>query len=398
MSRSTSQSSTFRPPPAFGGTDKLTRLAWGTLLVLCGALFLDALDVSMMGVALPSIRTSLHMSTSSLQWVVSAYVLGYGGFLLLGGRAADLLGRRRVFLIALAVFIVASRPGRVRARRDAADRDPLHQGRQRRVHRARSSVDHHHDLRRGAGTQQGAVDLHRDRRDRVLARAGRSAGLLTEIGWRWVFFLPAPVALVTLVAGLRLVPRDVAARRASGSFDLSGAVSMTAAMLVLVFTLVEAPTAGWLSARTLGSLAASSLLFAAFVARERTRGRAARAARHPPFGLARAGEPRRDVAVRRLGRLPVHRHALSPAAPRLVGARHRARDLSGGRARGGGFATDGLADRAVRRLPSDRRRDDLGRGRLCALPADRAPLELRVRHAADVPAGRASVSRWRSAR
>ena len=75
----------------FGGTDKLTKLAWGTLLVLCGALFLDALDVSMMGVALPSIKSSLGMSTSSLQWVVSAYVLGYGGFLLLGGRAADLL-------------------------------------------------------------------------------------------------------------------------------------------------------------------------------------------------------------------------------------------------------------------------------------------------------------------
>lgn len=68
--------------PQFAGTDKLTKRAWGTLLVLCGALFLDALDISMMGVALPSIRTDLHMSTSSLQWVVSAYVLGYGGFLL----------------------------------------------------------------------------------------------------------------------------------------------------------------------------------------------------------------------------------------------------------------------------------------------------------------------------
>src|SRR2546428_8516972 len=67
------------------GSEGLTRRAWGTLLVLCGALFLDALDVSMIGVALPSIRSDLHMSTSSLQWVVSAYVLGYGGFLLLGG-------------------------------------------------------------------------------------------------------------------------------------------------------------------------------------------------------------------------------------------------------------------------------------------------------------------------
>jgi len=92
-------------------SEHLSRRAWGALLVLCGALFLDALDVSMIGVALPSIRTDLHMSTSSLQWVVSAYVLGYGGFLLLGGRAADLLGRRRVFLIALGVFVVASALG-----------------------------------------------------------------------------------------------------------------------------------------------------------------------------------------------------------------------------------------------------------------------------------------------
>src|SRR4051795_6235181 len=90
------------------GTGGLSRRAWGTLLVLCGALFLDALDVSMIGVALPSIRSDLDMSTSSLQWVVSAYVLGYGGFLLLGGRAADLFGRRRMFLISLAVFLVAS--------------------------------------------------------------------------------------------------------------------------------------------------------------------------------------------------------------------------------------------------------------------------------------------------
>src|ERR1700735_4113559 len=81
---------------------------WGILIVLCGALFLDALDVSMVGVALPSIRTDLGLSTASLQRVVSGYVLGYGGLLLLGGRAADLLGRRRVFLVALAVFAVVS--------------------------------------------------------------------------------------------------------------------------------------------------------------------------------------------------------------------------------------------------------------------------------------------------
>jgi MFS family permease len=81
------------------GTGRLSKAAWGALVVLCGAIFLDAMDVSSTGVALPSIREELDMSTSSLQWVVSAYVLGYGGFLLLGGRAAHLLGPRRMFQI-----------------------------------------------------------------------------------------------------------------------------------------------------------------------------------------------------------------------------------------------------------------------------------------------------------
>src|ERR671935_3046016 len=86
---------------------------WGLLAVLCGVLFLDGLDVSMVGMALPSIDSDLGLTTSQLQWIVSGYVLGYGGFLLLGGRAADLLGRRRVLLIALAVFTVASALGGV---------------------------------------------------------------------------------------------------------------------------------------------------------------------------------------------------------------------------------------------------------------------------------------------
>src|SRR5438445_3273212 len=81
---------------------------WGLLIAVCGAIFLDGLDVSMVGVALPSIQADLGLSTSALQWVVSGYILGYGGLLLLGGRAADLLGRRQVFLIAIAVFAVAS--------------------------------------------------------------------------------------------------------------------------------------------------------------------------------------------------------------------------------------------------------------------------------------------------
>ena len=118
-----------RPTRPSRGDSRWSPRLWGALILLCGVLFLDGLDVSMVGVALPSIGSELSMSTSSLQWVVSGYVLGYGGFLLLGGRTADLLGRRRVLLIALGVFAVASLLGGLVDDADAADRDPLHQGR-----------------------------------------------------------------------------------------------------------------------------------------------------------------------------------------------------------------------------------------------------------------------------
>jgi MFS family permease len=253
----------------FDGSGKLTRLAWGTLLVLCGALFLDALDVSMMGVALPSIRADLHMTTSSLQWVVSAYVLGYGGFLLLGGRAADLLGRRRVFLIALGVFVVASMLGGL-----ASDGTLLI------VTRFVKGMS-------AAFTAPAALSIitttfpegpARNKALSIFTATGATGfslglvigGLLTEIGWRWDFFLPAPVALVVLVAGFRLVPADGRLRQSARAVDVAGAVSMTASMLLLVFTLVEAPSAGWVSLRTLGSLAAAVVILAAFVIRERT--------------------------------------------------------------------------------------------------------------------------------
>src|ERR687889_1149238 len=97
--------------PPLSSTPKWDASVWGLMAVLCGVLFLDGLDVSMVGMALPSIESDLGLTTSQLQWIVSGYVLGYGGFLLLGGRAADLLGRRRVLLIALAVFTGASALG-----------------------------------------------------------------------------------------------------------------------------------------------------------------------------------------------------------------------------------------------------------------------------------------------
>jgi EmrB/QacA subfamily drug resistance transporter len=253
---------------SFGASDKLTRRAWGTLLVLCGALFLDALDVSMMGVALPSIQNDLDMSTSSLQWVVSAYVLGYGGFLLLGGRAADLLGRRRVFLIALGVFVVASMLGGL------AD-DGTFLIATRFVKGVSAAFTAPAAL--SIITTSFAEGPARNKALAIFTATGATGfslglvvgGLLTEIGWRWVFFLPAPVALTVLLAGWQLVPRDRIGLRTSRAFDLFGAVSMTGGMLLLVYTLVEAPDVGWISTRTLGSFVAVAAILTAFVIRER---------------------------------------------------------------------------------------------------------------------------------
>jgi MFS family permease len=241
---------------------------WGVLIVLGGALCLDALDVSMVGVALPSIRTSLGLSTSSLQWIVSGYVLGYGGLLLLGGRAADLLGRRRVFLAAVAAFAVLSLLGGL------------------------TSVP---GLLIGARFIKGVAAAFtapagmslltttfpegpmRNRAFSVYSAFGGSgfslglvlSGLLTAVSWRWTLLVPAPVALIVLAAGWWLIPRDArekgkaAAKRRS--FDLPGAFTVTLSMLLLVYTVVSAQQAGWASARTIGSFVLVAAGLAAFV-------------------------------------------------------------------------------------------------------------------------------------
>jgi MFS family permease len=244
---------------------------WGVLIVLGGALCLDALDVSMVGVALPSIRTALSLSTSSLQWIVSGYVLGYGGLLLLGGRAADLLGRRRVFLAALAAFAVLSLlggltsvPGLLIGARfvkgvAAAFTAPagmslltttFPEGPMR--NRAFSI----YSVFGGSGFSLGLV----------------LSGLLTAVNWRWTLLVPAPVALIVLAGGWWLIPRDARepgkAATARRSFDLPGALTVTGSMLLLVYTVVSAQQAGWASARTIGSFALVATGLAAFIAIE----------------------------------------------------------------------------------------------------------------------------------
>jgi MFS family permease len=237
---------------------------WGILVVLCGALFLDALDVSMVGVALPSIRHDLGLSTSSLQWVVSGYVLGYGGLLLLGGRAADLLGRRRVFLAALAVFAVASLFGGV-----------VNSGGLLIAARLVKGMAAAFTAPAGLSiiTTTFAEGPARNRALSIYSAFGAGgfslglvlSGLLTQVSWRWTLLLPAPVAAVVLVAAARLIPRGAPADRRGRRFDLPGAATVTAAMLLLVYAVVGAPQAGWASARTLGSFVAVAVLLGTFV-------------------------------------------------------------------------------------------------------------------------------------
>jgi MFS family permease len=255
---------TIAPAAEYRWTPRL----WGILVVLCGALFLDALDVSMVGVALPSIRADLGLSTSSLQWVVSGYVLGYGGLLLLGGRAADLLGRRRVFLAALGVFAVASLFGGLVSSGGLLIAARLIKG-MAAAFTAPAGLS--------IITTTFAEGPDRNRALSIYSAFGAGgfslglvlSGLLTEVSWRWTLLLPAPVSAVILVAAARLVPRDTAPDRQGRRFDLPGAGTVTAAMLLLVYAVVNAPQAGWASARTLGSFAAVVVLLTAFVTIER---------------------------------------------------------------------------------------------------------------------------------
>ena len=241
---------------------------WVILFVLCGALFLDALDVSMVGVALPSIRADLHLNTASLQWIISGYVLGYGGLLLLGGRAADLLGRRRVFLVALALFAVASLLGGLVSSAGLLIAARFIKG------------------VAAAFTAPAGLSLltttfpegpMRNRAISVYSAFGACgfslglvlSGVLTEVSWRLTLLVPAPATLIVLAAGIVLIPRTETASRAGRTFDLPGAVTITAAMLLLVYTVVDAQQAGWASARTVGSFAAVVVLVACFTTIEK---------------------------------------------------------------------------------------------------------------------------------
>jgi EmrB/QacA subfamily drug resistance transporter len=241
---------------------------WLVLVIVCLAQFMVVLDATVVNIALPSIQTGLHFSDADLQWVINAYTLVFGGFLLLGGRAADLLGRKRLFLAGVALFSVASLLNGL-----AQSSSMLIAGRALQglggalVSPAALSIL----MTSFPGTQERTKAL--GVWSAIVAGGAASGlllgGVLTDLlSWEWIFFINVPVGVLAVAAALRFVPesRDESAHRA---FDLAGATTVTTGLVALVYGIVKAQEYGWGSTRTMGTLALAALLLAAFVAIER---------------------------------------------------------------------------------------------------------------------------------
>src|SRR5437660_7818841 len=237
---------------------------WGALAVIVAAPFMVVLDVAIVNVALPSIKTDLHFSQESLQWVITAYSILFGGALLLGGRLADILGRRRLFMLGLVVFTVSS----------------LLDG----VAWSEGSLIAFRSLQ-GLGAallSPAALSIltttFREGRERNLALgiwgaasgSGGAAGVLlggaltSGLSWSWIFFINVPVG--ALVIGLSpWLLRESRAELEHRHFDFFGAASITGGVMLLVYAMTRATQHGWATAETIGLLAASALLVVAFV-------------------------------------------------------------------------------------------------------------------------------------
>jgi EmrB/QacA subfamily drug resistance transporter len=237
------------------------------LALVCAVAFLDFADASIVNVALPSIRQDLHFSVQNLQWVLSGYLLTYGGFMLLGGRAGDLLGRRRLLVAGTVVFALASLTAGVSSSDGVLVGARLVQGMgaAMMIPAALSTL---------TTTFTQASDRHTALGAWGAMAGGASAagvflgGVLAEgPGWRWVFFVNLPVCLVVLRATFRLLPAD-GGRSGRKNFDALGALLVTAGMLLLVYTIVKAPQAGWGATRTVLGLAGAGVILALFAVNE----------------------------------------------------------------------------------------------------------------------------------
>lgn len=247
--------------------DKKKTNHWIILVILALAQFMVVLDVSIVNVMLPTVQHAFHLSEANLQWIVTAYSITFGGFLLLGGRAADLFGRRKVFLSGVAVFAIAS------------FLDGISQsGGMLIALRAVQGLA-------GAFMSPAALSIvlvtYKEGHERNLAlsvwgavAAGGAAvgvllgGIITQyLGWRWNFFINVPIAIFVFVVATRIVSKHEAEQR-DNALDLFGAVSITSALMILVYALVEAPSHGWTGTSTLIYFGVTIALLIAFIINE----------------------------------------------------------------------------------------------------------------------------------
>jgi EmrB/QacA subfamily drug resistance transporter len=240
---------------------------WRALVLLCAAQFMVVLDASIVNVALPSIKTALHFSQNDLQWVVNAYTLTFGGFLMLGGRAADLLGRRRVFSAGLIVFSLASLVGGL-AQSEAwliVARGVQGLGAAILSPAALSIV-----------TTTFSEGSERNKALGIwgaLAGGGGAAGVLlggvltTGLGWEWVLFVNVPIGLLAVLLVPRLI-EESRAQSAPDGYDVAGALTITGGLMLLVYALVRTTSVGWGATSTLVLLVLSVLLIVTFIAVE----------------------------------------------------------------------------------------------------------------------------------
>ncbi|MFY3079158.1 MFS transporter [Achromobacter xylosoxidans] len=243
------------------------RQRWWALMVLCLGVLMIVLDTTIVNVALPSIREDLNFTETSLVWVVNAYMLTFGGFLLLGGRLGDLLGHRRMFLAGLVLFTVASLACGLARGQGLLIAARAAQGLGGAVVSA-VSLSLIMNLFTEAGERARAMGVYG-----FVCAGGGSLGVLlgglltSKLSWHWIFLVNIPIGVAVYALCLRLLP---AARGAAGGgrLDVAGALTVTASLMLAVYAVVNGNEAGWTSAQSLGLLGAAALLMALFLAIE----------------------------------------------------------------------------------------------------------------------------------
>jgi EmrB/QacA subfamily drug resistance transporter len=236
---------------------------WLVLILLCAVQFMVVLDVSIVNVALPTIKTALDFSDANLQWVVSAYTLTFGGFLMLGSRTADLLGRKRLFLLGLVLFSAASLACGLSGSEAQLIAFRAIQGLGAAII-APASLSLLTTTFAEGEERNKALGIWG-----AIAGAGGAVGVLLggilvdKVGWEWIFFINVPVGIVVFL----LTPRYVRESRleTARAFDPLGAVTITASLVLLVYAISKAPTNGWGSATTIGLLVGAAVLLVAFL-------------------------------------------------------------------------------------------------------------------------------------